>query len=36
MIDKGEPKAGVKDEGQLDQNRADQKLNFSLTVFNVR
>ena len=35
MIDKGEPKAGVKDEGQLDQNPADQHLNFPLTVFNV-
>src|SRR5690348_792082 len=35
MIDRGEPKAGVKDEGQLDQNRADQKLSFPRTAFNI-
>src|SRR3978361_242562 len=35
MIDRGEPKAGVKDEGQLDQNVADQKLSFPRTVFSV-
>ncbi len=35
MIDKGEPKDEIKDEGQLDQNAADQKLNFPQTVFSV-
>lgn len=35
MIDRGEPKAGIKDTGQLDQNRADQHRGVFATVFNV-
>ncbi len=35
MIDRGEPKAGVKDESQIDQNRADQQLSSPRKFFNI-
>lgn len=35
MIDKGEPKAGVQDTTQVDQNIADQHLSIPAKVFNV-